>query len=82
MSKPHKHCELIKAWADGAPIEVYSYNTWCTDLNPTWREDRQYRIKPQTKLDVAIEALEEISNGAGVGASFACIALDKIRSME
>lgn len=24
MNKPHKHAELIKAWADGASVYVYN----------------------------------------------------------
>lgn len=48
--KPHKHAELIKAWADGALIEYWSKTTkqW-TDVeavNPYWRETTEYRIKP------------------------------------
>ncbi len=28
MTKPHKHAELIKAWADGAEIEWFDGRTW------------------------------------------------------
>jgi len=53
--KPHKHAELIKAWADGALIEYWSKTTkqW-TDVeavNPYWRETTEYRIKPEPKPD-------------------------------
>lgn len=52
--KPHKHAELIKAWADGATIQgrnVYfseGKSDWY-DLNPPhWDSDRvEYRIKPE-----------------------------------
>lgn len=50
MNKPHKHCELIKAWADGAEIQFFNYFTssW-KDLNePIWSDENEYRIKPQT----------------------------------
>lgn len=46
--KPHKHAELIKAWADGAQIQVYT-NTWNDDLHPLWRPNLDYRIKPEEK---------------------------------
>ena len=53
MSKPHKHAELIKAWADGAKIEVfYSEDEWEEIANPTWNPDAKYRIKPEPKPDI------------------------------
>ena len=42
--KPRKHAELIKAWADGATIEVrgaytdYNWLTIDTDYQPSWSE--------------------------------------------
>lgn len=47
--KPHKHAELIKAWADGAQIEFYSkiQDEWLLDFNPSWGEHFQYRIKTE-----------------------------------
>ena len=44
--KPHKHAELIKAWADGAEIQWNCQGTWCNDA-PIWDEDMEYRIKPK-----------------------------------
>lgn len=51
--KPHKHAELIKAWADGAEIQHYNqtYGHW-EDSDPRWSESRQYRIKPEEKKPV------------------------------
>lgn len=48
MNKPHKHCELIKAWADGATIEFLCPGTkkWVVDNMPTWSCLSMYRIKP------------------------------------
>jgi hypothetical protein len=48
-SVPHKHAECIKAWADGAEIEVRSddYDTWESIEMPTWFNCLEYRIKPQ-----------------------------------
>ena len=56
MRKPHKHAELIKAWADGAEIEYRDrHNTWTLlpqqgdwDDHPNF----EYRIKPEPKPDV------------------------------
>ena len=56
MKTPHKHADLIKAWADGAEIEYWAaYSAkWvgCGDAAPTWDEDQGYRIKPEPKADI------------------------------
>lgn len=52
--KPHKHAELIKAWAEGAIIqEKYSFNDWRV-FDGYWQEDEAYayRIRPEPKPDV------------------------------
>ncbi len=51
MNKPHKHAELIKAWADGAEIEYYEdfYGSWKPACSPAWIEDIEYRIKPHVE---------------------------------
>ena len=56
MNKKHKHCELIKAWADGAEIEQACRNgigeiLWCP-FKGSWQEHYEYRIKPEPKVDV------------------------------
>lgn len=44
----NKHRELIKAWADGAKIQVKNpYGFWCDAPNPSWDEGFEYRIKPE-----------------------------------
>jgi hypothetical protein len=50
----HKHAELIKAWADGAEIEVLTPSTseWNDVSEPLWIADQEYRIKPEPKPDV------------------------------
>ena len=57
----HKHCELIKAWADGATIQTKSRlgspdfePQWQDDCHPNWNayEYQEYRIKPEPKPDV------------------------------
>ena len=52
--KPHKWAKEIKAWADGAEIEIFDIRTgnWETEQNPKFYENvygLQYRIKPQPK---------------------------------
>lgn len=50
MGTPHKHAELIKAWADGAKIQgMYGGGTWRDVDTPGWQVHRQYRIKPEPK---------------------------------
>lgn len=47
--KPHKHAELIKAWADGHTIQYkHGYAWWDCDY-PDWESDEEYRIKPEPK---------------------------------
>lgn len=58
MNKPHKHAEMIKAWADGEIIQrMYDADKWVDD-DPTWGDDEIYRIKPELKPDVV--AFEEV----------------------
>ena len=54
MKTPHKHADLIKAWADGAEIEYWApvMRQWLTNSTPKWYEDTLYRIKPKPKADV------------------------------
>lgn len=46
---PHKHAELIKAWANGAEIEWYDeyHSQYFNCTNPNWRDNTEYRIKPK-----------------------------------
>lgn len=53
MNKPHKHAELIKAWADGAEIQYKSIpdGEWVDDADPTWNaEVFDFRIKPSVEV--------------------------------
>lgn len=52
MGKPHKHAELIKAWADGARIQYKpagraAWHDWDEIYCPSFHEEREYRIKPE-----------------------------------
>lgn len=44
-----KHLEVIKAFADGKTIEIYSKNKeeWMTIENPCFDETCEYRVKPE-----------------------------------
>ena len=52
MGQRHKHADVIIAWAEGKDVQVWDHtiNKW-GDIpgTPTWREDREYRVKPPTK---------------------------------
>lgn len=53
--KPHKHAEVIKAWADGYKIQYRNGDSdnWRDCLEgPGWVSINQYRIKPEPKPDV------------------------------
>ena len=56
MNKPHKHSELIKAWANGAEIQIKrdGHAHWEDIDHPIWRTDAIYRIKPETKPDFVL----------------------------
>jgi len=59
--EPHVHCELIKAWADGAEIEAYSAlnDKWFFECTPLWLDIFEYRIRPnKTDKELQIEKLE------------------------
>jgi hypothetical protein len=52
MKTPRKHAELIKAWADGAEIQVkLPTGAWCYCHDPYWGDNSVYRIKPEPKPD-------------------------------
>jgi hypothetical protein len=65
MKTPHKHAELIHAWADGAEIEYFSNADckWCCITVPNWADNVEYRIKPEPKPD-AVEYLFAKRDGA------------------
>jgi hypothetical protein len=43
-----KHCEMIKAWADGYEIEAFNpeHQKWVTTPEPGWFDSIEYRVKP------------------------------------
>lgn len=50
--KPHKHAEVIKAWADGHKIQLMTpQGVWCDiedTVQPSWLEFCEYRVKPKS----------------------------------
>jgi len=70
MKTPHKHAELIKAWADGASIQenVYEGKWFDIGINGgailwSWKSD--YRIKPEPKPDVVLYGKISVKSGYG-----------------
>ena len=47
MGQPHKHAEVIKAWADGESIEVQVGEEWQKVARPLFLVDSVYRVKPK-----------------------------------
>jgi hypothetical protein len=48
--KPHKHAEVIKAWADGAEIQYRAEGctgNWMDNTDPLWNLSFEYRVKPR-----------------------------------
>lgn len=70
---PHKHAELIKAWADGTEIQVRYFNHkvwsyWQDAPVPSFWTDSQYeyRVKPAPKPDrIHISRIALIDTGSG-----------------
>jgi hypothetical protein len=50
---PHKHAEAIRAWADGAIIEVNcgAKDIWSIVDHPSWSLENNYRVMPAPKTD-------------------------------
>jgi hypothetical protein len=57
---PHKHKDLIIAWANGADIEFDGTDDgWYNVKYPSWDDTLEYRIKStKTPLEIKIEKLE------------------------
>ena len=59
----HKHCEAIKAWADGAEIEVlingYPKSRWALDTYPTWDKDTHYRVKTSKTIEELKKVMDD-----------------------
>lgn len=71
MKTPHIHAEFIKAWADGAEIEVWHgvCKVWHLATNPSWSMYLTYRIKPEPKPDIK----HQVKINLGASNSVICI---------
>ncbi len=51
--KPHKHADLIKAWADGAKIQYKNtyLGRWFDNTTPIWEDHLEYRVKPREFIE-------------------------------
>lgn len=60
---PHKHHDLIVAWAKGAQIQRYNktLQQWrdCDFGMLDWNPQSSYRVKPEPKPDVVLYAMIE-----------------------
>lgn len=62
--KQHKWHKEIKAWADGAIIEIKQGEEWSPVPNPSWASLYTYRIKPTIKTFT--KYLNVYENGFGI----------------
>ena len=66
MNQPHKHKDVIIAWANGAEVEFRNANTpidWKPIKVPTWFMDTEYRVKPEPKESVHTFRIGVAANG-------------------
>ena len=47
MGTPHKHRDVIIAWANGREIEYEDGGKWYPTVCPDWYTNVEYRIKPK-----------------------------------
>ena len=68
---PHKHCEVIKAWADGAEIQWRNQygEIWRDDDAPYFNRPGEFRIKPKTVKREGWIRLYKWANGSVVADS-------------
>ena len=61
----HKHADVIKAWAEGAKIQLYQIgmDDWVDTPTPLWFEVTQYRVKPEPKPDVVVRYGAKLRGG-------------------
>ena len=74
--KPHKHADLIKAWADGAEIQIKQGGWWFDIKDPGWYTCEEYRIKREPMPDVVIYSELQARTELGLA-----IGLNRIKDM-
>lgn len=63
MNNPRPHCEVIKAWADGAEVQwLNPCGTWEDCHNPQWGVHAKYRVKPEEPELIPFELTKEEIN--------------------
>jgi hypothetical protein len=74
MKKPHIRADIIKAWADGAEIEVYEdhFDVWTPTSRPAWLPEMVYRVKtePKQKPHIHADIIKAWSDGAEIQSKF------------
>ena len=71
MKTPHKHAELIHAYADGAEIQLQnSIGEWMDEKYPTWNLTAVYRIKPEPKPDHVYYGVFEMDGSVRIDSCF------------
>lgn len=68
MKTPHKHAALIKAWADGAEVEIRNGVTdrWRPIEQPAWYENYEYRVKPTARTVTILDGIATTEDGGQV----------------
>lgn len=82
MGIPHKHAALIKAWADGAEIQLKTEGGWVGVSEPRWDEFQHYRIKPERvfpKTSLSKDRLEHLYD-ASTGQTLGSALVDVVNS--
>lgn len=82
MGTPHKHAELIKAWADGEAIQSRPVGgQWEDAPSPGWYSNKEYRIKPEPKK-VQLRFFEDIYGSVCCWTNSWSIDMKKVEKMS
>jgi hypothetical protein len=80
--KPHKHADLIHAWADGAEIQFKGLEGWFDACNPDWLDDTEYRIKPKTININGFEVPEPVREPLERGRVYFIVSVTSVNSSD
>jgi hypothetical protein len=83
--KPHKHAEVIKAWADGAEIECRrnKHLAWVSaPSHPAWLLDVEYRVKPLREFPKTSLSEEDFKRLLNINRGIMSPAMEKIIADE
>ena len=68
MNQPHKHKDVIIAWANGEEIEFRDPNAsieWKPIKVPSWFMDTEYRVKPEPTESFHTFRIGAVAHGNG-----------------